>query len=144
MMPLPFRIRTRRGTTDVKVHTSDTLFRKCCELVTEFPSRYLAYRHYRLQGWTVCPDSLKFGADFLLYDGRPDEVHADYALILATESLQWKDVVMASRLAQLVAKELLLVAANASSKAEARLAEFLASSTPVLEFATRPWRRHLS
>eukprot|EP00439_Symbiodinium_sp_Y106_P045720 s47_g5.t2 len=127
-----------------EVHTSDTLFLKCCELVREFPSRYLAYRHYRLQGWTVCPDSLKFGADFLLYDGRPDEVHADYALILTTECLQWKDVVMASRLAQLVAKELLLVATNASSSAEAKLAEFLASSTPVLEFATRPWRRHLS
>ncbi|CAE7450276.1 SEN1 [Symbiodinium natans] len=72
------------------------------------------------------------------------EVHADYALILATDRLRWQDVVMASRLAQLVAKELLLVAANPSPQAEATLSEFLASSTSVLEFAARPWRRHLS
>eukprot|EP00933_Yihiella_yeosuensis_P022825 TRINITY_DN17892_c0_g1_i2.p1 TRINITY_DN17892_c0_g1~~TRINITY_DN17892_c0_g1_i2.p1 ORF type:complete len:156 (-),score=23.41 TRINITY_DN17892_c0_g1_i2:70-537(-) len=125
------------------------LCRRCCELVPTFLQRYVVYRHYRLAGWTVRLDSLKFGADFLLYDGRQDEVHADYAVILADSELIWKDAVMASRLAQTVAKELLLVSFPKFEPVkiinEAELISFLSSpsSQEIKEIALRRWSQHL-
>ncbi|CAJ1413991.1 unnamed protein product [Effrenium voratum] len=126
--------------------TNDRFFQKCCNLVCAFPRRFAAYRHYRLAGWVVRPDALKFGADLLLYHGRPDEVHAQYAVVLADESFQWKDAVMASRLAQLVAKELILAACEpmptpSELPSEASLADL--GSGSVLELVVRPWRQHL-
>ncbi|CAE8594537.1 unnamed protein product [Polarella glacialis] len=127
--------------------SSEAFFRECCKLVPAFPQRYAAYRHYRLVGWVVRPDALKFGADFLLYDGRQDEVHAEYAVIIANSSLLWKDVVMASRLEQTVAKDLLLVSFPElplpEPTAAVSLPEFLSSPhAQVTELAVRRWNQH--
>jgi len=88
---------------------ADAMFWYSCNAVVGFPQRYAAYRHFRLKGWVVRPDAVKFGADFLLYDGPVDECHAQYAVIVANKGITVKEVLMGSRLAQLVAKELLLV-----------------------------------
>lgn len=91
----------------------DSFFRVCSGFVRDFPKRYAAYRMLRLQGWVVRLGALKFGADFMLYDGSPDKVHARYIVIIAEESavlpLRWRDVLMGSRLAGAVAKDLALV-----------------------------------
>ena len=59
---------------------------------------------------------LKFGADYLLYRGRPGKVHAESAALLVDEhegesagkrKLTWADVVAKSRLQTTVGKSLL-------------------------------------
>mmetsp|Transcript_54759 Transcript_54759/g.152841 ORF Transcript_54759/g.152841 Transcript_54759/m.152841 type:complete len:151 (-) Transcript_54759:27-479(-) len=89
---------------------ADALFRHGCGVVREFARRYAAFRQLRLEGWVVRPSALKFGADFLLYDGRPSEVHASYAAVIADPSMSWNEVVAGSRLANVVAKDLLVLA----------------------------------
>ncbi|CAL1135105.1 unnamed protein product [Cladocopium goreaui] len=114
-------------------------FGQCCAVVPRFSWRFAAYRHYRLAGWVVRPDSLKFGADFLLYDGAPSEVHARYAVLLGDQQLLWKEAIMASRLAQLVAKELLVV--FQPEEGETTLES--TCSRRILALTVRPWQHHL-
>mmetsp|Transcript_92843 Transcript_92843/g.277004 ORF Transcript_92843/g.277004 Transcript_92843/m.277004 type:complete len:224 (+) Transcript_92843:67-738(+) len=127
----------------------DALFWYGCAAAIGFPRRYAAYRHLRLKGWVVRPDAVKFGADFLLYDGPVDKCHAQYAVILADAGMQWKEVLLGSRLAQIVAKELLLVlptrAGAALAAPEPRpgttsLSSFLRSpEASVIEVVARQW-----
>eukprot|EP00418_Pyrodinium_bahamense_P075578 CAMPEP_0179051090 /NCGR_PEP_ID=MMETSP0796-20121207/21068_1 /TAXON_ID=73915 /ORGANISM="Pyrodinium bahamense, Strain pbaha01" /LENGTH=239 /DNA_ID=CAMNT_0020747625 /DNA_START=106 /DNA_END=825 /DNA_ORIENTATION=- len=131
---------------------ADAFFRSCCTTVLDFPQRYAAYRHLRLAGWVVRPDALKFGADFLLYDGRVSECHAQYAVIIAKPTMQWKDVLTGSRLALLVAKELLLVMFLSGTRGElldptsevATLSSFVSSQDArITEIAAKQWFPHL-
>ena len=46
-----------------------------------FPARYAAYGHYRRRGWVV-RSALKYGAEYALYRGAPDEVHAGRCVVL--------------------------------------------------------------
>ena len=58
--------------------------------VPKFAQRFAAYRHYQLEGWVVRLDSLKFGADLLLYEGPPSEVTANELLVLECKgSVLW-------------------------------------------------------
>lgn len=95
----------------------DSFFRVCRGLVADFPRRYAAYRKLRSDGWVVRLNALKFAADFMLYDGTPDEVHAHYAVIIASPSLRWREVLKGSRLAGSVAKDLLVVVFTGSCAA---------------------------
>lgn len=125
--------------------TADAVFQRCCEAAPDFPQRYAAYRHFRLQGWVVRPDAFKFGADFLLYDGLPNEVHAQYAAVLASPGILWKEVLASSRLATLVAKEVLLVLAtdlpSTPTPGSCTLAQ--TSAAPVAEIVVKRWSPHL-
>lgn len=138
---------------------ADAVFSRCCRSIPDFPQRYAAYRHFRRKGWIVRPDAFKFGADFLLYDGEPDEVHAQYAVLLAQPHMPWKEVLASSRLAQTVAKELVLVlflgladhdaaigleaSPMEGSPSSAALQAFLASPlATVSEVLVRRWHAH--
>ena len=46
-----------------------------------FSARYAAYGHYRRQGWVV-RSAQKYGAEYALYRGTPDEVHAGRCVVL--------------------------------------------------------------
>eukprot|EP00747_Dinoflagellata_sp_TGD_P071663 gnl/TRDRNA2_/TRDRNA2_157141_c0_seq1.p1 gnl/TRDRNA2_/TRDRNA2_157141_c0~~gnl/TRDRNA2_/TRDRNA2_157141_c0_seq1.p1 ORF type:complete len:239 (-),score=38.23 gnl/TRDRNA2_/TRDRNA2_157141_c0_seq1:42-758(-) len=145
---------------DNRKQTADEIFQYCCTLVSEFPRRYAAYRHLRHKGWTVRPSGLKYGSDFMLYDGRPDQVHAHFAVIIADQNMHWKDVVASNRMAQIVAKDLLLVLFLESSEGgepgasegsvtrnlaqPLSLSSFLLSGEArITEIAVRRWQSHL-
>ena len=46
-----------------------------------FPEKYIAYFHFRRQGW-VPKCGLKFGVDFLLYKISPSVYHSSYAVLV--------------------------------------------------------------
>ncbi|CAK9079195.1 unnamed protein product [Durusdinium trenchii] len=121
------------------VLSKEAFFERCCSRVPNFPACFVTYRHYRQDGWVVRPDALKFGCHFLLYEGSPSEVHARYSVILADEKMLWKDAIMASRLAQIVAKELLLVFLPDCK--EVSLEE--SCNMKPLALTVRPWHHHL-
>ena len=63
-----------------------------------------------LQGWVVRPGA-DYGADFVLYEGHPCEVHSSYCILVLTgskrpEVLRWTDIEAASR----VCSEVLMLA----------------------------------
>jgi len=128
----------------------DQLFSHCCELVSTFSQRYAAYWHLRNAGWIVRPEALKFGADFLLYRGRPSEVHAEYAVLVGTTKTQWRETLKCARLAHAVGKDLLLVfflneqlGSNKVLQNSETLGEFLKSSAAsITQVVTKCWHAH--
>eukprot|EP00927_Polykrikos_kofoidii_P028341 TRINITY_DN24774_c0_g1_i1.p1 TRINITY_DN24774_c0_g1~~TRINITY_DN24774_c0_g1_i1.p1 ORF type:complete len:286 (-),score=37.28 TRINITY_DN24774_c0_g1_i1:45-902(-) len=119
-------------------------YRVCCSRIPNFARRYAAYRHLRLAGWVVRLASVKFGGDFMLYEGRVDDVHARYTVILDHVGLLWSDAVANSRLATLVNKEVLIVFFLAWPEAtEFELDELLNSpATRPTEVVVRRWAAH--
>eukprot|EP00929_Paragymnodinium_shiwhaense_P074467 TRINITY_DN38121_c0_g1_i1.p1 TRINITY_DN38121_c0_g1~~TRINITY_DN38121_c0_g1_i1.p1 ORF type:complete len:262 (+),score=58.29 TRINITY_DN38121_c0_g1_i1:120-905(+) len=127
---------------------ANAFFRSCSLRDVHFPRRYAAYRHLRREGWTVRPAAVKFGADFSLYAGRVDEVHATYLALVPQKPLLWSDVVAGTRLADVVNKELLVLTFRDSDSAAlagaADLQEFLRSpAAEVSEVVVKRWHTHL-
>ena len=58
-----------------------------------FPEKYIAYFHFRRQGW-VPKCGLKFGVDFLLYKINPSVYHSSYAVLVTktTEDVDQKKI----------------------------------------------------
>lgn len=54
------------------------VFQAMCEQEPRFAERYHAYRYFRLGLGYVVRAGAGFGADFMLYKGSPDTVHASY------------------------------------------------------------------
>jgi len=130
---------------------ADRIFAHATLLVPQFPQRYAAYRHFRLKGWVVRPDALKFGADFLLYDGRIDEVHSRYEVLLVGPQVTWSDVQANARVAQAVNKDLLLTVVGESMSSSdvgsetrwSSLSAFLRSpDAAISEAVARRWHPH--
>jgi len=109
-----------------RLKPSDT-WKLFCKLEPSFPERYAVYHHFRSRGWIV-KSGLKFGADYLLYTGSPEIVHAAYSVIIDfdqarktqnTDSFQLLDIASLERLTQLslnAAKKLMLCFTSSPSE----------------------------
>lgn len=98
--------------------TAQDLWRRC---ITDGPcagphaAQLLALKfHYRSSGWFV-RQGLDFGAHFVLYNGHPAEVHAEFCVVVRTampggpDSLMWRDLAITNRVNIQVRKMLLIV-----------------------------------
>src|SRR5438034_9046679 len=81
----------------------------CVRSYTDFPEKYLVYRHFREVGYVVTP-GIKFGADFAVYEHGPGIDHAPFIVSVETpESVMGPfEVVRAGRLATTVRKHVII------------------------------------
>jgi len=110
---------------------------------------YVAYHHYRAEGW-VPKSGLKYGADMVLYNrGGPPSHHAQYAVIVQqmerdqTKScLTWGVLNHGNRLVENVAKGLLLcyIVYPQSELDKIKDSPGCLPSFEVLEMAVKRWQ----
>lgn len=83
----------------------EELWTTCVTRDPRFPYLFAAYKHLRLRGWVV-RSGLKYGVDFLLYNGAgPEFSHAEYGARVVFSSCQpgaeplysWEDIQAISR-----------------------------------------------
>lgn len=77
-----------------------------------FIEKYVVYHYYKSKDYII-KTGVKFGGDYLLYKGKPNEVHADYIVVIKYKkevyNLSWISVLAHIRTATTTLKELLVV-----------------------------------
>src|SRR5213593_3149742 len=88
----------------------------CVRSYTDFPEKYLVYRHLREVGYVVTP-GIKFGSDFAVDEHGPGIDHAPYIVSVETpDSIMGPfEVVRAGRLATTVRKHFILAIPDTKS-----------------------------
>ncbi|GMH45056.1 hypothetical protein BSKO_13013 [Bryopsis sp. KO-2023] len=84
----------------------------CISTLPSFVPLYAAYRHFRTKSWFL-RSGIIYGADFVLYERHPSEIHADYCVVVVPSSQQneykWKDIQAMHRLCNQISKGLMLL-----------------------------------
>ncbi|XP_026726241.1 probable tRNA-splicing endonuclease subunit tsp-2 [Trichoplusia ni] len=87
---------------------------KCWELFTivdrSFVKKYVVYHYYRSKGYVVKP-GIKFGGDYLIYKDGPGVSHADFIVVIKSETEEdnWIVTLGHVRMANTTVKEILLI-----------------------------------
>lgn len=81
-----------------------------CSNDRHFVDRYVVYHYFRSKGYVVKP-GIKFGGDFLLYKDGPGIRHADYIIVIKSDTKQDDLITILGhvRVATTTVKEILLV-----------------------------------
>eukprot|EP00850_Spirogloea_muscicola_P018598 SM000172S03071 [mRNA] locus=s172:138069:139609:- [translate_table: standard] len=134
-----------RGPNGLRTLSSTEAWEAFQQQQPSFAATYLAYRHLRLKNWVIRP-GMQYGAHFVAYRHHPAFVHSDYVVLVKCESKEsrldtWVDVLAMSRLANTVAKGLLVlyVVQSVGSQADTSDLERSLREWTVEEMQLRRW-----
>ncbi|KAH9107013.1 hypothetical protein LEN26_014405 [Aphanomyces euteiches] len=116
-------------------HEAWTLFSRSDEM---YGMRYVAYAHYRDNGWIVQSGHL-YGVTFTLYRMSPDVVHSEYMVYLHQTNSSWHVMQMLTRLAEDVKKTVLLVQVISSDHESDQMIDVCGTYFSLKEVRMRHW-----
>lgn len=93
-------------------------------LNSSFLHNYIVYHHYRSLGWCV-KSGVKFSTDFILYEKGPVFNHANFAILIADQDMDWIKINSIMRVVGTAKKKLVLNFVNSNNNLQALVEHFL-------------------